>query len=215
MTVESSLLLLFAIVLFIIKPGPGILATVSRSLADGFPAGFAMALGNTAGQILFFMLAVLGYSIIEAHMSFLSFFMKSAGAAYLIYIGVKGILHLEAGLWGGKPDVTTEINLFEHFLAALFICLSNPFTIFFYAAIIPQIVPLKDIQPADITLSLIIICTVYIVMHGGLALIASRARSALKNEMLIRRINLGVSIIFILLGLFFVLTLFPGFNFGL
>ena len=213
MTLESTILLFFTLILFIIKPGPNMIATISRSLSDGFPAGFSMALGVTTGQIIFFITAVFGFSLIEAHLSFLSFLLKSAGSAYLIYIGIKGLLNLEAGVWKGQHNSEHKITNYENFLSSLFICFANPFTILFYAAIIPQIVPLKEISAYDIIFCLMIITTTYIIMHGGVAYMASNLKDTLKNEKIVKRINFIVSLIFIGLGLFFMLTLLPIFNF--
>ncbi|MEM6812040.1 MAG: LysE family translocator [Pseudomonadota bacterium] len=215
MTFETSLILIGALVLFVLKPGPNMVATISRSISDGFSAGIAMTLGVTAGQVVFFLVAVFGYSLIEAYMSFLVFFLKSAGAAYLIYIGIKGLLHLEAGTWGGKPDQTTKITNLENFMSSFAICMSNPFTILFYAAFIPQIIPLGNISVENIILSLVVIVMTYLVMHGSMAYAASSVKNTLKNETLVRRINFAVSAIFIMLGLFFIASIFPIFNFSL
>lgn len=215
MTLESSFIVLVALILFILKPGPNMIALISRSLSDGFASGFAMALGNTTGQIIYYLLAVFGYSLIEAHLSFLSFFLKSVGAAYLIYIGIKGLLHLEAGMWGGKPDVQTKITAFENYFSGIAICLANPFTILFYAAIVPQIMPLDSFGWQDITLSTMMIAFTYLAMHTMTSYAASTAKNTLKNEVVVKRINFIVSFIFVGLGLFFIATLFPIFNFEL
>ena len=39
MTLESVLATLFVMLLYVLKPGPSIIAMISRSLSDGFQAG--------------------------------------------------------------------------------------------------------------------------------------------------------------------------------
>ena len=127
MTFESSLTTFIVMLLYVLKPGPTILALISRSISDGFRTGFTIALGNTSAHIIYFLLAAFGYALIETHLAFASFFLKSIGATYLLYIGIKGLLHLEAGLWGGKPDEQTKITMAEHYFSGLTICLSSPY----------------------------------------------------------------------------------------
>ena len=165
MTLESVLATLFVMLLYVLKPGPSIIAMISRSLSDGFQAGVTVALGNTTAHITYFFLAAFGYAIIEAHLEFISFFLKSAGAAYVIYVGIKGLLHLEAGMWGGKPDEQTKIGFIDNFLSGLVICLSSPYTILFYAAIVPQILPLGTFNVFDIIGAGLLIAMTYLSMH--------------------------------------------------
>lgn len=215
MTFESMITTLVVMFLYVIKPGPSVLAMVSRSLSDGFTAGITVSLGNTTAHVIYFLLAVFGYSLIETHLDFTTFMLKSVGAAYIIYIGVKGLMHLDAGLWGGKPDIQTKITFIDNYLSGLAICLSNPYAILFYVAIVPQILPLGTFDPLDIFAATILIAGSYLSMHAVISFLCGTVRQTLKNEKVVRRINMAVSLIFIGIGLFFLATMFPIAEFNL
>lgn len=215
MTLESALTTLFVMFLYVLKPGPSILAMVSRSLSDGFQAGVTVSLGNTTAHVIYFLLAVFGYALVEAHLEFATFILKSLGAAYIIYIGIRGLVHLETGLWGGKEDVQTQIGFKENYFSGLAICLSSPYTILFYVAIVPQILPLGNLDPVDITLATMLIAGSYLFLHTIISYLCSSVRKTLKNEKVVKNINFAVSIIFIGIGIFFLATMFPIAEFSL
>lgn len=215
MTFESAVTTLFVMLLYVLKPGPSILAMISRSLSDGFRAGFTVALGNTTAHITYFLFAVFGYALIEAHLDFATFLLKSLGAVYVIYIGIRGLAHLDAGLWGGKEDVQTKIGFTENYFSGLAICLSSPYTILFYVAIVPQILPLGAFHVMDIMAATVLIAGSYLSMHAMISFLCGKARDTLMNEKFVRRVNMVVSIIFIGIGLFFLATMFPIAQFNL
>ncbi len=215
MTIESALATLFVVFLYVIKPGPSILVVISRSLGDGFAAGFTVALGNTTAHIIYLMLAIFGYALIEMHLEFASFFLKSLGAAYLIYIGIKGLLNLEAGAWGENADQALKITPVEHYFSGLTICLSSPYTVLFYIAIIPQMLPINSFTAIDIFIATALIAGAYLALQTTVSFLCDKARNTLMNENIVRRVNYGVSCIFIGIGLIFLATMFPIMEFSL
>lgn len=215
MTFDTCLTLALAIALLTLKPGPGMLAILSRALIDGFAAGFALALGIVSVQVLFFTIAAFGFAMIEQHMLFISILLKSLGAAYLIYLGVKDLLNVESGVWKGPQGTARTLSLPENYVAGAAITLGNPFVIFFYAAIMPAIMPLQSLQWNDLVIAGAIIGVTNLSLLSLESLLADKARTALKNPALVRRINIGVSVTFILIGLFLGLTALPLFDFEL
>ena len=81
MTLESALTTFVVLLLYVLKPGPTILALISRSLSDGFRAGIAVAFGSSSAHVIYFLMAVFGYAIIETHLAFASFFLTSFSMA--------------------------------------------------------------------------------------------------------------------------------------
>lgn len=215
MTLESVLTLMLATALLTIKPGPLMLAIISRSLSDGFLPAYMMAIANVIVQMIYFCIAASSYSFAENEMLFLAFLMKSLGATYLLYVGVKGFIHLERGLWGGKADEQTKISLFDNFLAGFAITLANPFIILFYSGIIPTILPLEQIQISNIIIAGAIIAGTNLTLLTLECSLASKVRSGLKNPKIVRGINIATSTAFILIGLFIALTMFPLFDFNI
>lgn len=215
MTLDTCLTLALAIALLTLKPGPGMLAIISRSLTDGFKSGFALALGIVTIQVVFFTVAAFGFAMIEQHMLFISILLKSLGAAYLIYLGVKGLLNVESGLWKGPQGGGKTLSLPENYMAGTAITLGNPFVILFYAAIIPSILNLEKLHWNDLVIAASIIAVTNLSLLSLEALLAEKAGTLLKNLTVVRRVNIGVSVLFILIGLFLGLSALPLFNFEL
>lgn len=215
MTLDTCLTLALAIALLTLKPGPGMLAIISRSLTDGFKSGLALALGIVTIQVVFFTIAAFGFAMIEQHMLFISILLKSLGAAYLIYLGVKGLLNVEAGLWKGQQNGGKTLSLPENYMAGTAITLGNPFVILFYAAIIPSILSLETLHWSDLVIATSIIAGTNLSLLSLEALMAEKAGALLKNPVIVRRVNIGVSATFILIGLFLGISALPLFDFDL
>jgi len=215
MTLEAAISLAIAIILLTIKPGPGMIAVISRSLSDSFMSAFMIALGIVSVQILYFLLAAFSFTISEDHLLFISILMKSIGAVYLFYIGAKGFAHLEAGVWAGKPDVLTQIKPSENYLSGMAITLGNPFVILFYAALIPSILDLKKLGIDDIFLGACIIASLNLAILSMECALASKAREFLKEPKIVKVLNITTSSAFILIGLFIGYSIFPLTNFDL
>ena len=79
-------------VIEIASPGPAFAMTVRNATVHGRRAGIMTAIGLGQGVGLHVFLVLTGISIILMKMPLLFYFIKYAGAAYLIYIGVKGLM---------------------------------------------------------------------------------------------------------------------------
>src|SRR6266404_5415460 len=85
------LLFLGAAVVLAITPGPGIFYVLARSLAGGRLEGIQSALGTFFGGLFHVFAAALGVSAILAASAVAFHTVKYAGAAYLIFLGIKMI----------------------------------------------------------------------------------------------------------------------------
>lgn len=75
----------------VVAPGPDFVMSVRNSLLYGRRAGVFTALGFALGVLVHATYAVLGIGAIIAHSIVLFSLIKYAGAAYLIYIGIKSL----------------------------------------------------------------------------------------------------------------------------
>ena len=76
MTVESALALAFALFVFVTIPGPGVFATIARSLASGFRPASGLVIGIVLGDLFFLIIAVLGLAAIGKILGELFYFIK-------------------------------------------------------------------------------------------------------------------------------------------
>src|SRR4029453_17318962 len=75
-----------------LTPGPDVLYIVTNSLRSGARAGIVAGLGITAGCFVHIFAAALGVSALLATSATAFAVLKWAGAAYLVWIGVKLLL---------------------------------------------------------------------------------------------------------------------------
>lgn len=83
---------LVSCILLNLTPGSDTILILSKSIAQGKKAGVVTALGIGLGIVAHTLLAAFGLSIIIAKSLVLFNIVKYAGAAYIIYLGVKMIL---------------------------------------------------------------------------------------------------------------------------
>ncbi|WP_214473186.1 LysE family translocator [Mesorhizobium sp. dw_380] len=134
----TTLLTYCAIVLgFVFIPGPATLLTVARAMTSGTKVGVATGVGITAGDIVHTFFAVVGISAIIATSAWLFGLLKYAGAAYLIYMGIKAILEkTPASIGGDKSPVSAKLAFRQAILTEVL----NPKTALFFLAFLPQFV---------------------------------------------------------------------------
>ena len=138
--IQSGRLLEFAAVAFvvIVIPGPSVLFVVGRTLAHGRRTALASVVGNELGEFVLAAVAALGVGSLIQRSAVLFTVMKLAGAAYLVYLGVRALMqrkeHAVAEILA--PDRTTLRAVADGFLVGV----ANPKAAVFFAAVLPQFV---------------------------------------------------------------------------
>lgn len=121
--------------LLAITPGPGVLYIVTRSLVQGRRAGLASVAGVALGNLGNAAAAALGLAALFAVSSLAFAVARYAGAAYLVWLGVRM-------LCGSRDDGTTRTPeaapLTRLFRDGFVVALLNPKTTLFFAAFLPQ-----------------------------------------------------------------------------
>ena len=118
-------------------PGPSNLYVLSRSLAQGAAAGLVSALGLALGNLFHVALAVAGLAALLRYAPALYDAIRLAGAAYLIYLGIKMLrapgTSLPTEALGRRP-------LGRVLFDAALVEMLNPKTALFFLAFLPQFV---------------------------------------------------------------------------
>ena len=186
MTLPSILAFSTAMLILAATPGPGVFATIARSLASGFKDTLPLIIGIIIGDILYLTFAVFGLSFIAQTMNELFTVVKIIGGIYLIYLGIK--------IWRSRPEIHLEKNgrfhtPWNNFFSGLLITLSNPKVILFYCGFLPTFVDLTSLGIADVG---IIAVLVTIVLSGVLctySLAAGRTREIFQSSGAVRNLN--------------------------
>src|SRR6476661_9649760 len=90
--IDNFYLFLTVSLLINLSPGPDMIYTAARSLSQGIKAGIFSALGIFVGCLFHITAAVFGLSKLIEESVLLFSIIKYAGAAYLIYLGIRSLL---------------------------------------------------------------------------------------------------------------------------
>jgi threonine/homoserine/homoserine lactone efflux protein len=135
---DTPLLLAFvgASLVLALTPGPAVVYIVARTLAQGRACGLASVLGVALGNLANAVGAALGLAALFAVSSTAFTVVKWAGAAYLVYLGIR--------MWRTTPAVAEAAPqaprkpLRRVFRDGFVVALLNPKTTLFFAAFLPQ-----------------------------------------------------------------------------
>ncbi len=141
MTYQSWFLYLSLVFVATATPGPAVLFVVTNSTLHGWRKTTYAALGNIIGLLCLGVIAVTGLGAILKTSVVLFNIVKYAGAAYLIYLGVKLFFQKGMDLSLLKDNKRpNDISSKRIFFQALAVALSNPKAIIFLTALFPQFV---------------------------------------------------------------------------
>ncbi len=134
-------LFISAAVVLLVVPGPSVLYIFTRSIEQGRLADFISILGIHTGTLVHVVAAAVGLSAILASSAFAFSIVKYAGAAYLIWLGLRKI-------FGPVEAPGADIVLKRHSYKKLFrdgfiVNLLNPKTALFFLAFLPQFVEVE------------------------------------------------------------------------
>ena len=144
---QQTLAFVLAAAVLTIAPGPDTMLVVRNVLRGGRGDGVITTFGICAGLFVHATLSALGVSVLLMHSATAFQVVKSAGAAYLVWLGVRS---LRAALRGYAPEdqeargSREAIRPQRCFLEGLLSNVLNPKTAMFYLAFLPQF-----IGPAD------------------------------------------------------------------
>ncbi|HEX3801767.1 MAG TPA: LysE family translocator [Solirubrobacteraceae bacterium] len=134
-------LLLFSATAFvvIVIPGPSVIFLVSRALANGSRGAVLSVLGNAFGEYVQVIGVAFGIGTLVEDSAFVFSALKLIGGAYLIYLGIRTFRQRKS-LAAAIGAVSQPRRRAGSFLEAMTVGATNPKTIVFLAAMLPQFV---------------------------------------------------------------------------
>lgn len=171
-------LLAFAIValVFVAIPGPSVLFTVSRALTLGRRPALLNVVGNTAGVYVHVVAVALGVGAIVERSIAAFTILKLVGAGYLVYLGVQAVRHrraVTAMLEQRAVPARSRRVLADGFVVGV----TNPKSIVFFAAVLPQFVdPASGPAPVQLLVLGLVAIIAALVSDSVWAVVAGAAR---------------------------------------
>jgi RhtB (resistance to homoserine/threonine) family protein len=140
--IQNFYLFLSVSILVNLSPGPDMLYTVARSLSQGAKAGIFSALGIFAGCFFHISAAMFGLSKIIEESVLLFSIIKYAGAAYLIYLGLRSLLKKK--IVANKIETLPAMSYRKIFFQAMLTNVLNPKVVVFFLSFLPQFIDPKS-----------------------------------------------------------------------
>jgi threonine/homoserine/homoserine lactone efflux protein len=194
-------LFLAAGVLLNLTPGPDTVYILGRSIAHGRRAGIASAFGICVGSIFHTCAAAFGLSAFLATSAWAFAAVKLAGAAYLIFLGLRTLLRREHDLH--VPAKFEQNDPVAAFRQGILTNVLNPKVALFFLAFLPQFIdsatPSKMAPFLILGLTFVMTGTIWcLVLAWFAAAFSARLRG---NATVAASLNRAVGSLFIFLGL--------------
>ena len=201
MTIQSWLMYLALVIVATSTPGPAVLFIMTNSTLHGWRKAVFAALGNIVGLFCLGIIAVTGLGTILQASEIVFNIIKYAGAAYLIYLGLKVIFQKSSDFSTMKNQlISTDVSSQKIFFQALGVALSNPKAIVFLTALFPQFVNINEPLIPQFTM---LITTLMLFSFSFLmfyALLAHKVKGLLIKPQRIKVFNRTSGSIFVGLG---------------
>lgn len=202
MTIESWIIYLALVTAATATPGPAVLFIVTNSTLYGWKKAIYAALGNIIGLLFLGIIAITGLgTILNTSVTFFNI-LKYAGAAYLVYLGLKLISQKHSSFSSIKENIdSTDITSKKIFSQALAVAISNPKAIVFLTALFPQFINIDEALIPQFLLLITTLMSFSFFFLMSYALLAQRIKNWLNKSERIKNFNMASGSIFIGFGL--------------
>ena len=178
---DPSLLLAFilATTILMLIPGPNVALIVANSVAWGTRYGLLTVAGTAAAMVVQLGLTALGMSAALGALAAWFEWLRWLGVGYLLWLGVRQ--------WRAPPIDLTRFppqprSARAIALRGFLVSLTNPKTLLFYGAFLPQFVGLDRPVLPQIALLSGVFLVLALALDGGWAVLAGRARFLLASR---------------------------------
>jgi threonine/homoserine/homoserine lactone efflux protein len=177
LSLHTYLAYLLATIVIVMVPGPTVTLVVASGMRHGARAALLNVAGTLAGIMLVFAVVGVGLASVIAAMGGWFDYIRFIGAAYLVWIGLQ-MLFSHGGAAEGAAPPTPRIGFFAQ---GLLVAISNPKTLFFFGAFIPQFINPAGNTALQTVLYGVIFMAVATIFDGLYAIAGGRAGSWLSR----------------------------------
>ncbi len=159
--------------ILILVPGPNVLLIVANSLNHGVRAGLLTVGGTQSAQALQLAVVALGMTSLIAAVAAGFEWLRWAGAAYLVWLGVQ---RWRAAAPSADPAMLAAGPGTRFFRQGFLVAATNPKVLFFLAAFLPQFVDPSRAAGPQLAILAATFLAIAAVLDGGYAVAAGRCR---------------------------------------
>ena len=190
---DSHLILVFAglVTILMLIPGPNVALIVGTSLAHGARFGLLTVAGTSTAMAVQLALVGAGMAGLLGAAGHWFSWIRWIGAAYLLYLGIME--------WRTRPADLNRVRTEARaprliFAKAMFVSLTNPKTLLFLAAFLPQFMTGTAGLPGQLATLSVVFVGIAVIVDSGWALLAARLGHAFGGGRLRHRLAGGVMI---------------------
>jgi threonine/homoserine/homoserine lactone efflux protein len=183
-----------ACVALALLPGPIVTLVIGNGLRYGTRAALTNIAGAQAGLAIVIGIVAIGLTSLMATMGYWFDWVRFAGAAYLVWLGVKLIRSPAVGLDADAAPPPPPRGGF--FLQGVLVLLSNPKVLVFFGAFIPQFMDMSRDHVSQVAMLGVTFMVIAGMTDAAYALLAGRARLffSARRTRLVSRISGGCMI---------------------
>jgi threonine/homoserine/homoserine lactone efflux protein len=171
-----------AALVVLLIPGPGVLYILARTLSQGHRAGLISVLGLSMGALVHVGAATAGLSAILVTSATAFGTVKTLGAGYLIYLGLRTLFGQRTT---ASVEASTPRSLHRLFADGVVVSVFNPKIAIFFLAFLPQFVePNRGSGAQQVLLLGLIYVGLALITDSAYALLAGSARQWVGGQLL-------------------------------
>ncbi len=202
MTLQAWFMYLTLVLVATATPGPAVLFIMTNASLHGWRKAVFAALGNIIGLLTLGIIAVTGLGTILKTSELIFNVIKYAGAAYLVYLGLKMVFQKSLDFTKiNSRAVVPDASAGKIFWQALGVAISNPKAIVFLTALFPQFITIHQALIPQFTLLIATLMCFSFFFLMSYALLAHSAKTWLTKPGRIKVVNRTSGAIFIGFGL--------------
>ena len=174
-------------------PGPIVTLLIANGLRHGTRTALINIAGVQVGLAIVIGIVAIGLTTLMATLGYWFDWVRLAGAAYLVWLGIKLVRSPVEGVEADAPPPPPRGGFF---LQGLLVSLSNPKVLVFFGAFIPQFMDMSQDHASQVTLLGVTFMVIAASTDALYALLAGRARSffSARRTRLLSRISGGFMI---------------------
>lgn len=169
---------LAACVVLVVVPGPTVTLIVANSLRHGTRAGLLNIAGTQLGLASMIAIVLAGLASLIDAMGWWFDWVRLAGAAYLIWLGIK-LLRSSGSLATLQPPTKPRVGFF---LQGFLVVMSNPKALILFGALFPQFIDPKGNYVDQVLLMGVTAMASALVFDSAYAILTGKAGALLSQK---------------------------------
>jgi threonine/homoserine/homoserine lactone efflux protein len=193
MSLQVYLAFIAACVALALLPGPIVTLLIANGLRHGTRAALTNIAGVQLGLVIALTVVAIGLTSLMATMGYWFDWVRFAGAAYLVWLGIKLIRSPVEGVSADAPPPPPRGGFF---LQGFVVALSNPKLLVFFGAFLPQFMDMSRDHISQVAVLGVTFMVIAGLTDATYALLAGRARKffSARRTRLLSRVSGGFMI---------------------